>query len=99
MKEATIVKAITSMLRARGAWFLKVHGGPFQRPFVPDILFCLDGRFGGFEVKQPGERATPGQLREIEAIRRAGGLAAVVTSVAEAEAVIDGRVLWNEGAA
>ena len=87
--EASIVRSITSMLKKRGAWFLKVHGGPFQRPGVPDILVCLNGFFYAFEVKRPGEKATPTQEREIEAIRKAGGLAVVVTSVEEAMTILD----------
>lgn len=93
MKEAAIVRKILVLLQARGAWTLKVHGGPFQRPGVPDILACLP-RPGGpplflaLEVKRPGETATKLQARELAAIRAAGGLAAVVTSAEDVESLI-----------
>jgi len=91
-----IVKAIK---RAHpDAWVFKVHGHPGQMVGVPDLLVCHRGRLVGLEVKlpQPGEsaahavgRATPIQLAQLLAIRRAGGLAAVVLSVADSLFVLD----------
>lgn len=62
-------------------------------PGVPDLLMCVDGLFIGMEVKfpRPGEsveharaRATSQQRQQIRLINNAGGMAGVVTSVAEA---------------
>jgi hypothetical protein len=60
---------------------------------VPDLLLCIDGLFIGMEIKfpRPGEsvehakkRATPQQRNQIRLINNSGGMAGVVTSVAEA---------------
>ena len=55
---------------------------------IPDILACIGGRFYGFEVKT--ERGKPTALQEatIRKIQAAGGIAAVVRSVADVKAVL-----------
>lgn len=54
-----------------------------------DLIGCtLAGRFVALEVKTPTGRATPEQLRFIEAVRRNGGVGAVVRSVEEAVQVL-----------
>ena len=88
-KEATIQKNIARYLKDLGAWCFKVHGSPYQRAGVPDLLCCHKGRFYAFEVKRPGERATPIQAHELEQIRAAGGEAAVVTSVEDVRIFVE----------
>lgn len=86
--EASITTAIRKYLKSiDDVWFFKVHGGPFQTAGIPDILACRDGRLFGFEVKQVGKKATPIQQRTIDLINDAGGVALVVHSVADVEAV------------
>lgn len=79
-------------------WYFKVHGSPYQRAGVPDLLLCVEGRFIGLEVKhpKPGEsedharsRATVRQRKQISDIIAAGGYAAVVVSVEEAVAAVE----------
>lgn len=91
-----IVKAV--LTEYPGTWFLKVHGSPYQPVGVPDLLFCIRGRFVALEVKhqKPGEsrehaaqRATEAQLAQIRGIRQAGGGAEVVCSAEEALHVIE----------
>lgn len=91
-----IVQAVTEAYP--GSWGMKVHGSPYQPVGIPDLLFCVRGRFVALEVKyqRPGEsrehagsRATPQQLAQIASIRRAGGGAHVVVSAAEALRVIE----------
>lgn len=91
-----IVQAIN--LAYPNSWGFKVHGSPYQPVGIPDLLFCVDGRFVALEVKhqKPGEsrehaasRATAAQLAQIRGIRRAGGGAHVVCSAAEALRVIE----------
>ena len=67
-----------------------IHGGdnPFQAIGIPDLLCCWRGIFMGLEVKLPGEKASKVQLVNIEQIRRAGGIAEVVTSVEDVEAIL-----------
>ena len=81
--EAEITAAVRDYLRLVGAWELKVLGGLGQRPGVPDVLACVQGRFVAIEVKRPGRRPTPRQAAELEAIRAAGGIALVATSLDE----------------
>lgn len=86
-----IVKAI--LREYPDAWTFKVHGSPYQRAGVPDLLVCVHGSLFGFEVKhqKPDEseqhargRATLLQRNEIRDIRQAGGYAAVILSPEEA---------------
>ena len=82
MLEKDIVNAILKVLRIRGYWAEKIHGGPYQRMGTPDIIACSpQGQFIGIEVKRPGKEPTPVQLRVIAEIREAGGIAFVATSV------------------
>jgi len=69
-------------------WYFKVCGAPFQKRGVPDILCCIRGLFIGLEVKAPDGKITAMQLKQIELIRRAGGAAAVVHSLADAKHLI-----------
>lgn len=102
--EAGVVRLICKEVRKvyPDAWIFKVHGGPMQMSGVPDLLFCVDGKFIGAEVKfvRPGEsrdhaamRATPGQRNQIRLINKAGGSAGVVTSPQEALELIE---RWKE---
>jgi len=68
-------------LRLRGAWVFKVRGALGQRRGVPDIRFCLAGRFGAIEVKVPGRNATAKQFQELQDIETAGGISFVATDV------------------
>ena len=59
-------------------WYLKVHGGPYQRAGVWDWLICYDGRMAAIETKDPaeGDRAaeldlTPLQRVELRDMARA----------------------------
>ena len=98
MNERDITRAIMDYLRLRGAWVLKVHGHLGQLPGVPDLIFCLHGRFGAIEVKVPQPLNTPkqtagflapAQRRQLEAIARAGGTALVATDVADVMLAIE----------
>lgn len=83
-----ILKALRQKMGSRG-WLKKIHGSPYMSS-LPDIVGCVEGRFVGIEVKRPSNRngVTPGQQAELDAIREAGGIAGVVTSVKEAEELI-----------
>jgi hypothetical protein len=48
-----------------------------------DITGCIRGWHFELEVKRPGERPTPLQLRRLREWRYAGAITGVVTSVAE----------------
>jgi hypothetical protein len=98
--EAAVVAAIWKAVLRRypDAWLLKVHGGPYQRAGVPDLVMCIDGVFIALEVKhqKPGEtdeaardRTTPIQRHEIRRINRAGGWACTVLTPDEALRAIE----------
>ena len=56
---------------------------------IPDIIACIGGQFFAFEVKTESGRATKLQEATIRKILAAGGIASVVRSVAEVQAVIE----------
>ena len=89
-RESIIQKSIVRYLRGLGAWCLKVHGSPYQRAGVPDLLCCHKGIFYAFEVKRSDERATPIQAHELEQVQMAGGTATVVTSVEDVQSLMEG---------
>ena len=55
---------------------------------TPDMVGETVALFVAVEVKQPGERPTPEQRLFLEAVRNAGGIAGVATSVQEAEKLL-----------
>lgn len=89
MLEKDIVAAILRYLKARPRCFAwKTHGGMYGTAGIPDIVACIDGRFYGFEVKQPSGKLTRLQEITLKKIMDAGGVALKVTSVEEVEAAI-----------
>ncbi len=92
--EGAIVKAILRYLNslpcclARKRW-----GGGMGVAGEPDIDACLSGRSVQLEVKRPGEKATPLQLKRLEQWRQAGALTAVVTSVEEVKILLGAKYI------
>lgn len=85
--QQNIVRAIRKKYGSR-CWVLKVHGGPYQKTGVPDLLVIIDGVALWFEVKMPGEDPTEIQKAVMQEIRAAGCVVAVVESVSEAMATL-----------
>ena len=85
--EAEIQRQLIAYLRLIGGHVVRVNSGAAKvgkrlirftdTPGTPDILCCLQGRFVGIECKRPGGKLRPSQGEQIDAIRRAGGLAFV----------------------
>lgn len=67
-----------------GGYFRHTHGNPFQHVGLPDIFGCINGRYLGIEVKNPGEKAKRIQELELQSIEKAGGVTGVATSIPEA---------------
>ena len=88
--ERALVKAILAYLNslpdclARKRW-----GGGMGVAGDPDIDACIRGRSVQLEVKRPGERPTPLQLKRLAEWQQAGALVGVVTSVAETRALLE----------
>jgi len=83
MSEKSIVANIVKKLRGRGAYVIKIHGGPYQQMGIPDLLVIENGRVFFLEVKRPGEEPSLRQSVEMNRIRLAGVECFVVTSADE----------------
>lgn len=82
--EGKVKDACSRVLRELGVWYFFPATGGYGRSGVPDIIACYRGRFVSIECKADGNKPTALQLREMETIAAAGGLAFVVSSVEEA---------------
>lgn len=100
MNEAALRTKIVKALRRYSGWWMVTHGGMYTSRGIPDIMGCYAGRLVGFEVKTP-ERVhtlTERQARCLADIKRAGGIAAVITSVDDAMGILFGTSpLENRG--
>lgn len=89
VKEAdliTTIKKYLATLPETFAW--KEHGGQYGTAGIPDIIVCHRGRFIALEAKVGKNTPTKLQAVTIEQIRKAGGTAAVVRSVADVKTII-----------
>lgn len=90
MLEKDIVIAIMKYLKTVPRCFAwKEHGGMYGTAGIPDIIACVDGRFYAFEVKTETGKPTKLQEATIRKILKAGGVAVIVRSVNEVQAVIE----------
>lgn len=89
-RESRRSRDIMNYLRLREAFCFKVWGSEHMMAGLPDIIGCYKGRFFGFEVKHPETRGNTSQVQEfvMAKIRKAGGIAQVVTSEVEALQVL-----------
>lgn len=60
----------------------------------PDLLVCYKGFFVGLEVKTPEGAPTLQQAKVIQDIIQAGGVAGLVTSIEDVEALLRGIDEW-----
>lgn len=88
--ERAIVKKALMKLRARGGFWIKIHGSPFQLAGIPDIIGCYRGRFIAFEVKrEAGMVPTRIQMYQLKKITQAGGFARVIFTAEQALGWLD----------
>ena len=75
--EKRVKTKIESILKSEGVYYFfpATHG--YGRSGVPDIVACVNGHFFAIECKAGVNKPTALQVREIEAIRKAGGCAVV----------------------
>lgn len=86
--ETNIVRKILERLNAMDdCYAFKCHGNQFQKG-QPDVLGCLRGRMLAFEVKVPGNVATPLQLEILSRWKSAGAVTGVVHSWEEVEVLL-----------
>ena len=76
--EKRVKDKVVAVLKAAGVYYFfpATHG--FGRSGVPDIVCCVNSYFLGIECKAGKNKPTELQVRELEAIRRANGVAVVV---------------------
>lgn len=93
--EAGVIRSIVKAIKDNypDAWIFKTHGGGMQMAGVPDLLVTIDGKTIALEAKhqRPGatregtlSRVTTLQKHHLEALSKAGAVAEVVVSAAEA---------------
>lgn len=76
--EKRVKDKVVATLKQEGAYYFfpATHG--FGRSGVPDVVACVNGHFLAIECKAGKNKPTALQVREIESIRKAGGVAVVV---------------------
>jgi hypothetical protein len=78
----------------KNGFMWKARGDPRQTKGIPDLVGVYYGVFFFMEVKVPGREntLTRNQAEVIKRLKRAGAVGGVVTSRAEAEAVLEDAV-------
>lgn len=88
--EAKLTRKIRAVFEREGARSFKIQASEesHQEAGIPDVLICLWGLFIGMETKQPGGKLRPLQRVVLHEIFMAGGVAAVVETVEQAESLL-----------
>lgn len=83
--EAKVKAKCVKHLKEMGAYYFYPSTHGYGRSGIPDIVVCYDGLFIGIECKANGNKTTPLQERELNAIDDANGMALVIdeTTVSE----------------
>lgn len=71
--EGRVKEKIKLLLKHLGAWYYMPVSIGMGQHGIPDFVCCYKGRFFGIEAKAEGKKPTPLQVKQAEAIRRAGG--------------------------
>jgi hypothetical protein len=86
MRERTIERYLIDRTKAVGGECRKLKW--VGRNAAPDRLVMLNGRTIFVELKAPGEKCRPSQIREHERMRRVGQIVEVVDSFARVDEVL-----------
>jgi len=75
--EKRVKEKVVAILKSEEVYYFfpATHG--YGRSGVPDIVCCVGGKFLGIECKAGTNKPTALQVRELEHIRAAGGVAIV----------------------
>lgn len=76
--EGKVKQKIRTVLKAHNVYYTMPIGGAFSSVGVPDFLCCHKGKFIGIEAKAGSNMPTALQMKQLEDIRAAGGIALVV---------------------
>ena len=86
MSEQEFNKKVQDYLKAKDCYVIKTIAT--NRAGVPDILACCQGRFIGLEGKFGKNTASALQEHNIEQIKKAGGIAGVVTTLEDVDKLL-----------
>jgi hypothetical protein len=102
--EQLIQRALVERLawqKPAGVWFCHIGNGGYRRPIeaaimagmgvrsgAPDLLFVVNGRAYGLELKAGNGRLSPTQRECHEEIRKAGGVVGVAGGIDEAVSML-----------
>jgi Holliday junction resolvase len=76
--EAKVKKQVVAKLKGIGAYYFYPVTGGYGSSGVPDIVGCFGGKFFGIECKAGKNKPTPLQSKNIDHIRKCGGIAMVI---------------------
>ena len=76
--EAKVKAKVKKVLNELGCYYAMPVGTGFGNSGVPDFLICKGGLFYGIECKANGGKPTALQLKHLDDIRKAGGIAMIV---------------------
>ena len=76
--EAKVKAKVRKILDEMGAYYTMPVTGGYGNSGVPDFVGCLRGKFFGVECKANGGKPTALQLKHLNDIRCAGGIALVI---------------------
>ena len=76
--EAKVKAKVKKILVELGAYYTMPMGTGFSSSGAPDFIICIAGLFYGIECKANGGKPTALQLKNLDDIRKAGGVALVV---------------------
>ena len=86
MSEQKFNAKVQAYLKDKGCYVIKTIST--NRAGVPDILACCQGRFIGLEGKFGKNTASALQEHNIEQIKKAGGIAGVVTTLEDVDKLL-----------
>jgi hypothetical protein len=76
--EAKVKKRVKEILADLNAYYVMPVTGGYGNSGVPDFVICIGGLFYAIETKANGGKATALQLKHLDNIRKAGGVALIV---------------------
>lgn len=76
--EGKVKKRVKEILKEAGAYWTMPQGTGFASSGAPDFLVCKGGLFYGIECKANGNKPTALQLKHLDDIRKAGGVALLI---------------------
>jgi hypothetical protein len=76
--EALVKKQIKAILNNAGAYYAMPIGIGYGNSGVPDFLVCHNGKFIAIEAKAKKNQPTALQLKNMDEIKDAGGIAVVI---------------------